>query len=71
MQSRFINAHEGGGNKVSIVTAEEGAVCVCVRVRVRVCVCQAGDREEESPKTLFPKSFFFFYNDELLISSHC
>ena len=37
MQSWFVNAHEGGRKEVSIVTAEEGAVCV--RVPLCACVC--------------------------------
>ena len=54
MQSWFVNAHEGGRKEVSIVTAEEGAVCV--RECVCVCVCKAGDREEESSQILNPYS---------------
>lgn len=60
MQSWFVNAHEGGRKEVSIVTAEEGAVCACASlclcVCVSVCVCKAGDREEESSQTLNPYS---------------
>ena len=37
MQSWFVNAHEGGRKEVSIVTAEEGAVCA--RVPHCACVC--------------------------------
>lgn len=60
MQSRFINAHEGGRNKVSIVTAEEGAVCVCV---------WQGTGRKNHPRPLFLNPSF--YCDELLISTHC